>query len=58
VILDEYDEVKEEIRDMYKQIATVSAVGAPVQLGNTLIRQRWLSSGIPGTADFNCVKMA
>lgn len=57
-ILAEFDEVDPEIANIYREIATVSGVQAPVQLGSRLIKQKWLSSGVPGTADFNCLKMA
>jgi len=33
-------------------------VSAPVLIGNTVVKTDWLSSGYPGTADINCMKMA
>lgn len=33
-------------------------VQAPVLIGDTVIKTDWLSSGYPGTADINCIKMA
>lgn len=57
-ILKEYDEVNPDVARVWKEIAIVSSVQAPVLLGNKLIRQKWLSSGVYGTADYNCLKMA
>jgi len=39
-------------------MAKNSMVGASVVLGSTTIKTEWLSSGYPGTADINCIKMA
>lgn len=38
-VLAEYDNVDPEVAKMYKDIAMVSSVSAPVQIGETLIRQ-------------------
>lgn len=54
----QYENVDTKTWNAYAAIASSQMVSAPVLIGNTVIKTNWLSSGYPGTADINCIKMA
>lgn len=54
----QYENVDPKTWDAFSAISHSQMVSAPVLIGNTVIKTDWLSSGYPGTADINCIKMA
>ncbi len=54
----QYKEVDEKLWGVYETLAKSQMVGAPILIGKTVLRNNGLSSGYPGTADLNCIKMS
>lgn len=48
----------EKLWSVYEAIAKSQMVNAPILIGKTVLRNNGLSSGYPGTADLNCIKMS
>lgn len=57
-IKSQYNDVDPTIWSVYETLAKSQMVGAPVLIGDVVLKNDWLSSGYPGTADMNCIKMS